>query len=198
MTLLQTIKSPAMVCHFRFFLLTPSIALHGLPSRALARSSRQVLSVPRPQNASHAVRLDRRSIVRDAVANGRGKGKSARVGRIRCPVHTAYCLPRAAVAIEPSLRPQSPENGNIRGVGRRQSAILPAQKAKREGGDSRQARESPPSAGFLGGPGVGTTNAGLTGWGGRIRTSAWWNQNPLRCGLAMRHTLLAATILHNC
>jgi hypothetical protein len=32
---------------------------------------------------------------------------------------------------------------------------------------------------FLAFPRVMSPGAGLPGWGGRIRTSAWWNQNPL-------------------
>ena len=87
------------------------------------------------------------------------------------------CQPRAAVVIEPSLRLQSLENGNIHDVGRRLSAIWPAQNATWEDGDSRQKRESPPLAGFSGGPGAALPNTGLRGWGGRDRTSEWRNQN---------------------
>jgi hypothetical protein len=32
---------------------------------------------------------------------------------------------------------------------------------------------------FLPVSGTFSLSAGLPGWGGRIRTSAWWNQNPL-------------------
>src|SRR6267142_4299294 len=38
--------------------------------------------------------------------------------------------------------------------------------------------------GFLALPRVKSRDAGLPGWGGRIRTSAWWNQNPLPYHLA--------------
>src|SRR6516165_5638407 len=48
------------------------------------------------------------------------------------------CRPHPAVAIEPSLRPQSPENGNILKNGRRLSAIWPAKIGKWESGDRRQ------------------------------------------------------------
>ena len=37
---------------------------------------------------------------------------------------------------------------------------------------------------FLRLQGVVSLTAGLPGWGGRIRTSAWWNQNPLPYHLA--------------
>jgi hypothetical protein len=37
---------------------------------------------------------------------------------------------------------------------------------------------------FLAFPEVKSLWAGLPGWGGRIRTSAWWNQNPLPYHLA--------------
>ena len=57
-------------------------------------------------------------------------------------VREINCRPQAAVAIEPSLRPPSPENGNIRGVGRRLWVVWRLKMAKREGGDWRRARES--------------------------------------------------------
>ena len=60
------------------------------------------------------------------------------------PRFTAAPLPSPlAVAIEPSLRLQSPENGNICGAGRRLSAVGPAKTTKWEGGDRRLGRESP-------------------------------------------------------
>src|SRR5882762_8663678 len=40
---------------------------------------------------------------------------------------------------------------------------------------------------FLALPRVKSLGAGLVGWGGRIRTSAWWNQNPLPYHLATPH-----------
>ena len=83
------------------------------------------------------------------------------------------CVHRAAVAIEPSLQPQSPENGNIRDVGWRLSAIRPTKNANWEGGDWRRVRGSPPLVAFSGAPTGGTTYGGVTGWGGRDRTSEW-------------------------
>jgi hypothetical protein len=77
---------------------------------------------------------------------------------------------RATVAIEPGLRTQSPENGNIREVGRRLSAIGRTKAVKWGAGDRRQVRESPPLAAFSGAPIEGTTYGGLRGWGGRDRT----------------------------
>ena len=37
---------------------------------------------------------------------------------------------------------------------------------------------------FLRVSGIASPSAGMPGWGGRIRTSAWWNQNPLPYHLA--------------
>jgi hypothetical protein len=50
--------------------------------------------------------------------------------RTSCLVLAPSLLPRAAVTIEPSLRPRPPENGNIREVGRRLSAIWAPRSAK--------------------------------------------------------------------
>jgi hypothetical protein len=65
---------------------------------------------------------------------------------------------------EPSLRPWSPENGNIRGAWRRLLPFWPIQHANRVGGDWRQSHESPPSAGLSGDSRYGS------GKGGRDRT----------------------------
>jgi hypothetical protein len=67
--------------------------------------------------------------------------------------------PRAAVAIEPSLRSQFPENGNICGVRRRLSSTWPVESPNWEGRDRERTIESPPPVGFSSGPGAGTTNA---------------------------------------
>ena len=74
------------------------------------------------------------------------------------------CRPPLAVAIEPSLRLQSPENGNICGAGRRLSAVGPAKTTKWEGGDRRLGRESPLLAGLSHAPQDTPTTGGLAGW----------------------------------
>jgi hypothetical protein len=43
---------------------------------------------------------------------------------------------------------------------------------------------------FLALPRAKSQSAGLVGWGGRIRTSAWWNQNPLPYHLATPQSCL--------
>ena len=40
-------------------------------------------------------------------------------------------------------------------------------------------------AGLFGTKEENSSNRGLPGWGGRIRTAIWWNENPLRSVLAM-------------
>jgi len=81
------------------------------------------------------------------------------------PRFSAAPLPSPlAVAIEPSLRLQSPENGNICGAGRRLSAVGPAKTTKWEGGDRRLGRESPLLAGLSHVPEDTATTGGLAGW----------------------------------
>jgi hypothetical protein len=55
----------------------------------------------------------------------------------------ANCSPRAAVAIELSLQPPSPENGNIRDVGWRLSAIPSLEPPNSKPGDLPPIRKSP-------------------------------------------------------
>jgi len=81
--------------------------------------------------------------------------------------------PRAAVAIERSLQLQSPENGNIRRIGRRLSAVRPPKTAEGESGDYPRVRKSPLLAGFSAIPSDPLLNGALDGWGGRDRTSEW-------------------------
>ena len=74
---------------------------------------------------------------------------------------------QVAVAIEPNLLRKSPQNRNIRESGWRLSAIWLPNSGDWEFGDAVDALwETYP-------------DAALPGWGGRVRTSAWWNQNPL-------------------
>ena len=75
-----------------------------------------------------------------------------------------HCRPPLAVAIEPSLRLQSPENGNICGAGRRLSAVGAAKTTKWEGGDRRLGRETPLLAGLSHVPQDTPTTGGLAGW----------------------------------
>jgi hypothetical protein len=71
----------------------------------------------------------------------------------QCPCHGGefrelHCKLGHAVEIEPSLRPQSPKNGNFPDVRRRLSAILLWQSPKWESGDRPQMCKSPPLAGL--------------------------------------------------
>jgi hypothetical protein len=86
------------------------------------------------------------------------------------------CDPRAAVVIALSLRRQYLQNGNIRGRGWRLSAIAAPRLPNWESGDEIERAESGrlrPISRFRG----NLTERRNAGWGGRIRTSAWWNQN---------------------
>src|ERR1700693_4305274 len=55
-------------------------------------------------------------------------------------------------------------------------------------GDFRQ--KSPPLAGLSATKEGTSLKRGLAGWGGRIRTSVWWNQNPLPYHLATPQSCL--------
>ena len=86
--------------------------------------------------------------------------------------------------IEPSLQPLSPENGNISNISRRLSAISGPQRQFRSPETDGQFAKARRWRAFLRLPRVKSSGARLPGWGGRIRTSAWWNQNPLPYHLA--------------
>src|SRR5262249_55168324 len=73
--------------------------------------------------------------------------------------------PPLAVAFEPSLRPRSPENGNIFENGRRLSAIWPAKKAQREARDRRPNAKARRWRPFL--APLGNRHEGRTAWLGR-------------------------------
>jgi hypothetical protein len=84
------------------------------------------------------------------------------------------------------LRPQSPENGSFSNIRRRLSAILLRNRPNSVSGDPPLIHKSPLFAGFLAFSRVKSLDAGLVGWGGRIRTSVWWNQN--QAGPSMKST----------
>lgn len=64
------------------------------------------------------------------------------------------------------------------------SIIWPHQTPNRESGDRSLFRKSRPIAGLSASVRLKSPSARLIGWGGRVRTSAWWNQNPLPYHLA--------------
>jgi hypothetical protein len=68
------------------------------------------------------------------------------------------------VQIEPGLRLQSPENGNISNIGRRLSAIPSRRWPNSEPGDRLPIRKSPPLAAFLPVSGTLCLSAALPGW----------------------------------
>ena len=108
-------------------------------------------------------------------------------------MHRRPCL---AVQIEKSLRAKSPENGNIRRVGRRLSVVWPAKTAYRESGDYPRVRKSPLSAGSSAIPRDPLLNGALAGWGGRDRTSEWRNQkSPRRFDLTAYFSQLVRKVL---
>jgi hypothetical protein len=73
------------------------------------------------------------------------------------------CGQRHAVAIKPSLRRQSPKNGNIRGGGQRLSANWPRIRSTRDSGDGLPNRKSPPIVGLSAIRGASFSDA-ATGW----------------------------------
>jgi hypothetical protein len=73
------------------------------------------------------------------------------------------CGPRRAVGIEPSLRRQSPKNGNIRGKSWRLSANWP-RIGEFGSRDSRLDSKSPPLAGFPGSLEEDTVSTRMPGW----------------------------------
>ena len=161
---------------------------HARPSRTSSTCSRApAIWMPRvlPPTPEELAQHDLLSIARSGVPNLVLTGPNGR----RCIVQTTprfrnemmvdrsvqrgmrldqpqrnILLAHPAVGIEPSLRRQSPENGNICGAGQRLSAIWPTKGAKWEDGDRLQVRESPPMAGFSRIPRSVPTKARLPGW----------------------------------
>src|ERR1700716_4284451 len=111
---------------------------------------------------------------------GRAPRRYVRARSVAC----MHCDTGHAVQIEPRLRSRSPENGNISNIRRRLSAISLRDWPNSASRDRPQFAKAPHWRGFLTLLRVKSPVARLAGWGGRIRTSAWWNQNPLPYHLA--------------
>lgn len=84
--------------------------------------------------------------------------------------------------IEPGLRRQSLQNGNVRGCGRRLSPIGALRLPIWESGDERLTREKPAFAAHSRISWGARQNAGVAGWSERIRTHAF----PIESGLCVR------------
>jgi hypothetical protein len=110
-------------------------------------------SAKRPRIANLFSRLpyaDPRTKLAAAAAVGRRVPRSParRTAIKRSERVQIHCQPRHSVQIEPGLRPQSPENGNISKNCRRLSTISACKPSNRESGDRLLNCKSPPLAAF--------------------------------------------------
>jgi hypothetical protein len=88
------------------------------------------------------------------------------------------------VEFQTILHSSSPKFGNISNESRRMWALFAAIFEKREYGELPSRSKSAEIAGFPRLCAWEPGHVGLLGWGGRIRTSVWRNQNPLPYHLA--------------